>query len=327
MNKTCRGHCYIFLKIIQTVFFCVTVQCAVSDEFKLAPLYTIAKSTAAEQIKKERFAVPAPLMNLQKLLFMSPSDNIRVVRTAFMEKWGRNPGRERWEMQPLDFSADLEKKIWVELDALGMVNALEPSQKKYDYVLVFAATIPVMIKRYEYLIDLYNKGLRFRRLSILATQRPINRTLEGSPTYFKQMKRRLPCHQGMLPKNEAEAAKMIYRCIDLPKELEKIAVDFYDVPRAYKVLRWQRPSTKEVVIEWINNNRKKGSVLAISSQPYALYQYTVLRSEVRSSFSIEVVAPKVDPTLKIEVALDAVASWLEYYNNKLIANPATDVGK
>ena len=68
---------------------------------------------------------------------------------------------------------------------LGFINELLPSQKLYDYCLVFGSTIEAMEARLTYLVEMWKRGLRFRSLSFLTGERPLSSAIEESAPHLR----------------------------------------------------------------------------------------------------------------------------------------------
>lgn len=278
--------------------------------------------------KKESSPFPETLILLQRDLDMIESRELKVIRNKFLREWARNPDTERWEMKETNLNRDRKKKAWNDLDKLGFVNEFKPSFTQYEYAIILGSTVPTMIERFKYLVSQWKKGVKFRKLVFLTSQRPINKDIENISRLFNEENTEKGCSGAMYPHTEYEATIMIHKCIIMPDDMEKIHADFINTPRKFKSMKWVRPNTKEILSQWLkSNHRSGGKILAVSNQPYIPYQFSTMRSQMSSTFELEVVGPAIKPKSSLAIALDSVAQWLRYYNPRFEKNTAIEVRK
>lgn len=103
---------------------------------------------------------------------VSSDDDLKTYVNLIQKAWfQRSSGKERSE-----FTDDFKHKkseILAEFDKLGWRKAIKPIHQKYDDVYIPAAKAITVQGRINYLVKLYNEGLRFDRLIVLTGQRDL----------------------------------------------------------------------------------------------------------------------------------------------------------
>jgi len=206
------------------------------------------------------------------------------------KKWLRSSGKERWEMNEIS-----QKEFvlnWAEKS--GIYSSWKPESSSYDKALILGATTGVMEGRLRFLVDLWNEGIRFDEIVWLTGERPLDKTIDGLLE---------------LATNESEAARVIWKKVDLPKEMRTISVVFVEEPM--KGLK--RPNTKDTIDAWVGSGVKPCKALVVSSQPFCGYQYGIVDRYLPEEFLFEVVGPGVDSRAHpaaAAITLDSMARWL-----------------
>jgi len=204
------------------------------------------------------------------------------------EKWVQQ-GKERWEF---DERYESEREcVWPLFERARYIFEIAPTKMHYEYALVFGALLSTAQKRIAYLKELLERGIHFDRIVFLTGERLL---LDSEKTLC-------------FCTTEKEMIEWVYEHSDLPK---KIPVLFIDSPMQEK-----RPTTKDTIDSWLETEPKIGSCLAISSQPYVLYQDSVLRSVISEEFEIETVGPQVTGNPTVALILDTVAKEITYRKN------------
>lgn len=224
----------------------------------------------------------------------------------------RARGKERWELESF-----FEKKKEIILDhanQLHLIEAVQPLKKQYEYAVILGATINSVRNRIGFLIDLWQSGVRWKKLIIFAGNRPLDPTLEskeqlinatnGYTTFKKDWQLTTD------PKIETDMARMVLDQSLLPNEWKQIPVEIINCPMNKD---GSRPTTFDTIQFWLSTKPEHGSILAISNQPYIGYQDVVLRSQLPNTFTLEMVGRGSKNTTP-ELLLDTIARWL--YNIK-----------
>ena len=243
--------------------------------------------------------------------------------TETQKSWLRPSGKERWENQTVftlnhDNPSDLLKE-------LGLIQEIKPSNQHYDHVVLLGSTVTSIRNRLSYLINVWNNGVRFDSINILAGQRPLDSTVESPEALLNNTYQTLHFKQnwqfnGNLPTTETEMIKLVFDQADLPTEWNNIAINFVDTPMQQTgdgTLR--RPNTLDTIIEWVKlYNPQNGSILALSNQPYIGYQDSVLQNFLPKDFTVETVGSDCINNQNIATMLDSLARWIynEYQMHK-----------
>jgi hypothetical protein len=221
------------------------------------------------------------------------SSNLSDIVTATQAGWMRSDDIERWELSNIEADQDT-----VELfRELGLVDAVDPLNTEFDYAIIFGATVQAMRKRLAYLLELYNKGVRFKQIVFLVGDRkrdPVKESdevLQNKENQYLTNKDNVECYAQTPPSNETEMAQMIWNQAML-FELSKIPVIFVHAQSTIINGIVRRPTTIDTVQTWKKeHNPKQGSrILAISSQPHIRRQGFILQSQLPGCF-VETAGP------------------------------------
>ncbi|MDN3507433.1 MAG: hypothetical protein P0S94_00765 [Simkaniaceae bacterium] len=211
------------------------------------------------------------------------------------KKWLRSSQHERWEMQNLSPNAQHFVLNWAERQ--GLLAAWTPKLTEYDCALVLGATTKRMQIRLQYLMALWDNGIRFKKIVWLTGERPLDRRVDSLLD---------------LAKNESEAARILWTRSDLPDEMSKLPIDFISVPMQIVGDTTRRPNTKDTIVKWLETCQSPCHALFVSDQPFCGYQYSVIKACLPNSFQYDVVGPGVDSTTppSAAVILDSLARWI-----------------
>jgi hypothetical protein len=197
--------------------------------------------------------------------------------------------KERWEFDERFESKHLE--AWPLFEKAGLIFEVAPRKGHYDYALVHGASLGTVKRRIAYLSELWERGIRFDRIVLLTGERPLQ---DGE---------RMICGLEM----EWEMVFWLYSHSDLPKDIPTLLIN---ARGREKEGRWIRPKTGDTIWEWMKTGPKPGSCLAISNQPYVLYQDAVMASLLPKSFEIETVGPAASKSTSVALILDTIAKTL-----------------
>ncbi len=150
------------------------------------------------------------------------------------ENWLRGSLKERWEMQELSLEQREAVLYWAETQ--GLYSEWEPKSQGYDKALILGATTGCMQKRLDYLIQLWNRGVRFSEVVWLTGERPLNlvadRALEGCQT-------------------ESDAAYFLWKSSEMPDEMRQWTALFIAVPKKREVENCKRHNTEDTLVAWL----------------------------------------------------------------------------
>jgi hypothetical protein len=198
----------------------------------------------------------------------------------------RRPGLERWEIAELPLEKRLVVLNWA--TEQGMFSECAPSCRSYDKALIFGATAFTMKKRLNYLIGLWNQGIRFDEV-VWLTGDCTHNALEGSH-------------------NELEAAHLLWEEAKL-----QLPVTFVAAPMKLEGTSLIRPNTADTILAWLSIVKEPCKALFISDQPFCGYQFSILKNTLPNAFTYDVAGPGVDPSVHPSAAaitLDSIARWI-----------------
>lgn len=261
---------------------------------------------------------------LQKLLAatnIQHDGTLPSVVQATQKAWLRKPGTERWHIG--NQFEDLRDELIPLFKELNTLDAVQPIQNEYDYVLVLGALVSRVRQRLAYALEQWHKGVRFGTLVFLVGARPLDPAKESQEALFDYKNEFLPIKAdwqkpNTLPQTEAEVARMVFEQANLPKGFkDSVKIVFVDTPMQLKPDgTYRRPNTVDTIDHWLAKDVQSGSILAISNQPYVGYQHAALKATMPKSFTLETIGPQANPNIHIGVMLDNIARWL-YMENKL----------
>lgn len=257
-----------------------------------------------------------PTPDLLAILAETKIEHDGTLPSIFIEtqkKWLRPAGQERWENQtPLTCESD---KLPPLFKNLALINEIKPVKQHYDYAVFLGATLNTVRYRLGHLIALWNSGVRFDSIIILAGKRQLDSTIESSESLLNNTCTKLSFKSdwqfnGQLPTTETEMIRFVFDQTDTPTAWKTIPCIFVDAPmQPTENGSLRRPNTQDTVDEWLKNNPKTGSILSISNQPYIGYQDAVLRKALPKEFVIETVGTACSDK-KPTVILDSLARWI-----------------
>lgn len=241
---------------------------------------------------QDRWIERAALIELAELFNISPDDDIV---KATQEKWLRMSGKERWETPELPPEIASFVQIWAKQQ--GLLDPWLPSEKAYDTALILGATTPRMEKRLQYLARLHQNGTHFSNIVFLTGQRLLDPRVDQWTD---------------IAKTETEAARLVWEKAPLSETMRSIDVSFIDAPQK----EGRRPNTQDTIVAWLEAKPLCQKALFISDQPFALYQFAVLKSCLPKKLFFDVAGEGVDPEnpCSAAVLLDSLARWIYQEN-------------
>ncbi len=240
-----------------------------------------------------------PLLSLLSLLNIKHDGSLKSIVDATQKEWLRAPGTERWQMDEIAI-AKRDELIQL-LNTLGCIEEVTPSRMEYDYALVLGAATPRVQLRFNYLITLWNSGVRFKTIVFLGGQRPLDPTVDAiawdqtAPT----------------PTTEYDMMRYVFEHTKLPEGFDQLPIIFVNTPmQSTPDGKIRRPNTFDIVQQWISSNPIPGTCLAVSNQPYVGFQDTAVRTALPFSFPLETVGQTVRAHELMSIHLDNLARWL-----------------
>lgn len=210
-------------------------------------------------------------------------------------KWLRPAQKERWEIEDLPLEKTTVVLEWAK--KAGLFEEWTPILTHYDKAFILGSTTKSMQERLKYLSKLFEQGITFDEVVFLTSERPLDRKVDDV------------CD---LCKTETEAAQMIWKMAELSQKMKAISVSFISSP----CQGLKRPTTRENIQSLVAQHQSPIICLFVSSQPYAIYQYEVIKENIPESYLFDVVAGKVD-CLRAVIVLDTLARWIFQKNSHL----------
>lgn len=202
---------------------------------------------------------------------------------------------ERWHYKDI-FSEKREQALPL-LSKIGCVDEIAPQKMKYDYALLLGGLQSRVEERLNFLIDQWNRGVRFSSLVFLTGQRPLEKGKEPLAD---------------LVSNETEMMREVFKRSHVPEEMKKIKLVIIDTPQPAP---GKRPNTMGTIQAWLLTKPNPGACLAVSNQPFAMYQDSVLKTYLPDTFEVETIATKAKDNLLLAHYLDSLARYL--YQEKI----------
>ncbi len=216
--------------------------------------------------------------------------------TETQRRWLCQKGRERWEMNELNQDQRLFVLKWTEEQ--GLYSDWKPASSHYDTALILSATTGCMQKRLNYLIKLWQQGVRFNQVVWLTGDRPLDKRVDS-----------------MLDRcqNESEAAHILWDETPIPEEMNKLPTLYIAVPMKGEGTSLKRPNTEDTVVAWLKSYPSPCRALFLSDQPFCGYQFAILKATLPEEFQFDLVGPGVDPLshpAAAAITLDSIARWI-----------------
>ena len=247
---------------------------------------------------QERRLDPIALSDLGVALGIGPDvDFIQETQ----KRWLRKPGLERWEVQEL--SSDQKALVLDWAEKQGMFDSWKPLYKSYDKALILGATTSRMQMRLNYLIQLWNQGIRFHEVVWLTGDRPLDPRVDGLTDRCT---------------TESGASHILWEETDLPEEMGSVRVHFVEVPMKEG---GKRPNTEDTIVAWLRGEPKACTALFVSDQPFCGYQYGVIKGSLPGDVQFDVVGQGVSSRshpASAAITLDSIARWI--YQESLCKN-------
>jgi hypothetical protein len=245
---------------------------------------------------------PSPELKNLLALFDLPSNDLKTIVEVTQRSWLRPAGKERWELD--EIAPEKTEQLKAIFAKLGLVQEIKPAAQKYEYALLMGARLASTQKRVNYLLNLWQQGIRFNSIVVLTGERPLDPAIEA-----------IEMANGSKATTECTMSQAVFAHLKAPEAFKNIPVTFVSVPMITapdgKV---RRPTTGDTVKEWLQANPVPGNCLVLSNQPFVGYQDSVVKTLLPKSFAIESAGCGADNTHNAEV-LDTLARWL--YQEKI----------
>lgn len=256
------------------------------------------------------FKPTASLLQLLEYTGVACEPSLESVVQATQQSWLRKAGTEVWHIPKNSYNS--EAAILDLLAKLGFIHEIAPEKKQYDHVVVLGALFSTMVFRFKsvlsYMIeyDIHPKDIIF-----LASNRPCYEDKGETEEIFRAY---AAGHEITdLPCDECSMLEWIYRYTsNVPESIRAIPTTYICAPMKYDAVgKPMRPNTKDTIELWMQEHEIHGeSCLVISSQPFVLYQDSVVKSYVPQDVAITTVGKVFKKPENTAALLDTVARYL-----------------
>lgn len=227
-----------------------------------------------------------PLQELLALFHIPPDQAVIQTQKLWLQR-----GKERWEFDQR--YEEMRPQVWPLFEEMGLLEEIDPTKTHYTYALVHGALLERVRDRINHLTKLWNKGIRFEKIVFLTGERSLLATEQVA--------------EGL--KTEREMVEWVYWHSDCPKEIPVLFVNAPAKKRSDGTIVG-RPQTPDTLLSWLQTAPAPGSCLAISNQPYVLYQHAILSRLLPEEFEAETVGPSAQGNLPVALLLDTIAKQL-----------------
>jgi hypothetical protein len=249
-----------------------------------------------------------PLLRLLEATGVSHDGSQADIVTATQKCWLRPRGTERWQLE--DHPALNREQIVELLRQLGSVDAVQPTKSHYRYGIVHGGGVDSVRSRIDFLVSLWNEGVRFDYIVFLTASRPLDPRIEG----VAQL--RLEGSDLPIPTTEAEMMRLVFSQTDVPEGMKALPLQVIDVPMLPNGQGGiRRANTQDTILAWLATDPAPGSAVVVSNQPFIGYQDAVWRTLVPESLEADTVGPAAGSNVLVAVYLDNLARWI--YQNAL----------
>ncbi len=221
--------------------------------------------------------------------------------------WKRPNNKERWEMQlsfPLTQNQlDLIKNIY--LNDLKFANEENPKSRAYKGVLFLGSTLKSARIRLSFLNKLIDsKRITFSKVFVLTGERQLTSDMGETKEAFLNKDNGIITFNSdwtfseQFPTDETDMVKLVFSQSKHPTLKDENIIFVHTLRKDEE----RRATTETTVYKWLDLcNPEPGHYLAISNQPFVLYQelviYNALQKAGRKDIHVEVVGSAVDSTM------------------------------
>ncbi len=269
-----------------------------------------------------------PTDELQKVLSLTGVKQnlcgIDLVNTT-QSAWLRNKNLERYQIEQKNHPKHNE--LIPSFKALKMIDEVKPLSKHYDCAVVHGASLETFRMRVAYLINLYNEGIRFDKVIILTGMRllfptePRSALVLARPPFI--ISKSWVDNSAAPFETEADMAKLVWDQAEMSSEMRLLPTHIIVAPTNNGV----RPNTRDTINYWLKQEPVQlKKVLAVSNQPYVVYQDDILRHLLPAGTILETVGSGC-PSQDIEsmLVLDSLARVLYVWKEQSFDNKKASV--
>jgi hypothetical protein len=231
-----------------------------------------------------------PLLKLLEIVGMEPLNPSEEALPQINQWAQKNLLRqgERWDKQTDKFE-DLTFQLKPLLTELGFVEGTPPHLTEYRGAIIHGSLYPTVSRRLHYLIEQWNRGIRFSQLYFLSSDLP----LDSGQT-------------------ECEMVRNLWNQSQIPESMQEVQVFFINAPMKNdtKGNKTIRPTTEDTIIYWLQANPPPGCYLAISNAPYINRQDLVIKTIAGKDYTFDTAGYGAKEEEKMAIFLDELARFI-----------------
>ena len=245
---------------------------------------------------------------LQHITFNDNAHALAMLHQITQEHLLRPEGKERSDCQDSEIFQTHRRELTSALLDMGMLADIKPQHKHYDHVLLMGATEGEVNTRLEYLKQLWEQGVRFDKIVMLGSERPLNPQIEPSAGKTGPSGHPVQTEMDMMEARYYDPKSRF------PEGMDKVRI--FEV-NTFNKEGGKRANTQDTVNSWLKTKPDAGEVLVVSSQPYVQYQQAAVQSVMPPEFRTEAVGAAAADDVKISVALDSFARQIDVNRTRL----------
>jgi hypothetical protein len=222
-----------------------------------------------------------PLAKVFTLLGLSIPTSFEALLSITQKEFLRPKGKERFELHDSFWQFLKRKQFHKEFKTLGLVDPILPYFKEYESILILGTSYLDMIERIHFFLSL---NIKANHIFFLTGKRPLGKKEpKFSPPFEDEM-------------------------------VKKLAIQLLPTDLSYSFIisnmnGKDRPTTKDTLLDWIEQTKPHGRILLVSNQPYGEYQHLVASSLCAMQFDVSA-APPCEKGRGVAIYLDSIARIL-----------------
>lgn len=249
----------------------------------------------------------AKLLQAFDIHAQTPTEIVKATQAT----WLRTAGKERWEAE--DPYASRKEELMPLFEQIGVLSEKKTQRTEYDYALIMGGLYRRVADRMAYTAELWGKGIRFKEIVLLGSERGLN-PKEEPVSHFFDFNYQTPVEE--IPKTEYDMMIHVYANTAMPLEMLKTEFTPINTPNTIVNGQTKRATTQDTINQWLKSDPKPGTCLVISNQPHVDYQKSVTKTFLPESFTVDAAGPAWNKAGKVNEILDAIARWI-YQENLL----------
>lgn len=253
---------------------------------------------------------------LLQLLDIDPNGSFKEVLNQTQMQWLQK-GKERWEF--LSLYEEKKEQLTPLLKSLNCIQPIYAENTFYDKAVLHGSTLSSFRKRLHFLIEEYKRGVLFNQIVILTGKRTLQKDTENIFCLNDETNPYLSFRKDWvardkMPSTEDEMIEYVFDQADMPHEFKKIPRLIISSPNSIgenqKILR---ATTEDTIRLWKKLHHPQGTILAISEQPFVIYQHMILKYFFPDHVC-ETIGPQARSHLPMSIYLDTLTKtlfWIE----------------